>query len=95
MQQQQSIKDSKFYLVTFHDGKEWQEDELVEKSPVPRVRQLLGGRWETSKQYDEFNMKVFYNGQRRVLVIGFPPDKTKEEAIEAINRIRESREDRN
>lgn len=95
MQQQMSMRDSKFFLITFHDGREWKEDELAEQSPINRVRQLLGGRWETSKQYDELNMKVFYNGQKRVMVMGFKPDATKADAEKALREIQQSREDRN
>lgn len=87
----QQMKSSNFFLVTFHDGRDWKDDELVEKTPINRVRQLLGGRWETSKQYDEFNMKVFFNGQKRVLVMGFKPDATKAQAEAALRQIREGR----
>jgi hypothetical protein len=69
-------------------------DELIEGSPIPRVRELLGGRWERSSQYMP-TVKAFFNGTRRVLVMGFPLGKTKEEALEALNQITQGREDLN
>ena len=84
---------SQFFLITSHDGRRWLEDEVVEHTPIPRVRQLLGGRWETTKQYEEFNMRVFYNGRKRVLVLGFPPGKTRTDAMAALRLIHEGRED--
>jgi hypothetical protein len=92
MQQIHSIKDSRFFLVSYNDGtseEAWTEGEVVRNSPVPLVRQLLGGRWETSRQYDEFAMKVFFNGERRVLVLGFKPDATESDVAEALRNLRE------
>ncbi len=85
-----------FFLVTSFDGSVWHDDELVENTPIPRVRELLGGRWERSKQWDTLPFaKAFFNGERRVLVLGFPPGKftTREQALEAVSQIREGRED--
>lgn len=86
------MEKSQFFLITAHDGKRWLDDEVVEHTPIPRVRQLLGGRWETAKQYDTF-VKAFFNGQRRVLVLGFPPGKTREDAMVALRQIHDGRED--
>lgn len=89
------IQQSKFFIVTSSsDGVTWNDDEIVEHTPIPRVRQLLGGRWEVSKSYGSF-MKAFFNGKKRVVVLGMKPSTTKEEAIEALKKIREGREDRN
>jgi hypothetical protein len=85
---------SRFFIVTASlDGETWTDDELVEGKPIPRVRELLGGRWSRSSSYGTY-IKAFFNGQKRVLVLGFPPDKTKEEVLAEMKRIREGREDR-
>lgn len=83
-----------FFLITPFDGSAWGADEIVEQTPIPRVRELLGGRWERSSQYQPL-IKAFFNGDRRVLVMGFPPGKTKEEALEALTQILQGREDVN
>lgn len=88
------IHDSKFFLISSSpDGVRWNDDEVAEKTPIPRVRELLGGRWESSKSYGTF-AKAFFNGQKRVLVLGFHPDKTREFVMEQVQKIREGREDR-
>lgn len=83
-----------FFLITPFDGSAWGADEIVERTPIPRVRELLGGRWERSSQYMP-TVKAFFNGVRRVLVMGFPPGKTKEEALAALAEILKGREDVN
>lgn len=87
---------SQFFIVTHTlDGKNWSDDELVEKSPVKRVREILGGRWDRSSSYGSSYMKAFFSGPRkRVLVLGFHPKMTKEEVLTEMKRIREGREDR-
>lgn len=96
MQKVHSIKESRFFLVQYNgtgteDG--WGDEEIVQKTPVPRVRELLGGRWESSKDYEDFAMKVFFNGQRRVLVMGFKPEMTQDQVLQALQQIRDGRED--
>lgn len=93
--QQEQMKKCEFFLVSHSfDGERWEQDELVESNPVPRVRELLGGRWEWSAQYMP-TVKAFFNGKKRVLVMGFPPEKfaTKEQAMAALYQIHEGRED--
>ena len=89
------MENSNFFLISHSlDGETWQPDELVEGTPMQRVRQLLGGRWDTSRQYHPF-VRAFFNGKRRVLVMGFPPGKSREEARAALHQINEGREDVN
>jgi hypothetical protein len=84
-----------FFLVSHtYDGQNWEEDELVEESPLPRVREILGGQWERASTYHPM-VSAFFNGEKRVLVIGFPPGKTKEEAVQALKQIHSGREDTN
>ncbi len=87
-----------FFLISHSlDGETWQPDELVEQSQghyTKRVRDLLGGRWESSKQYHPF-VRAFFNGAKRVLVMGFPPGKTRADAHAALKQIHEGREDTN
>jgi hypothetical protein len=86
------MEQCQFFLISHSlDGKTWQPDELAEQTPIPRVRQILGGRWDTSKQYHEF-VRAFFSGKRRVLVMGFPPGKTKEQAQAALQQIHEGSE---
>ena len=95
MQQQIEMQKCGFFLVSHSpDGENWEADELVENTPIPRVRELLGGRWERSAQYMPM-VKAFFNGKARVLVMGFPPEKftSKEQALAAMREIHESRED--
>jgi hypothetical protein len=89
------MHDSDFFIVTHSlDGKTWSDDELVEKSPVKRVREILGGRWDRSSSYGTY-MKAFFTGpKKRVLVLGFPPGKTRDEVLSEMERIRAGREDR-
>jgi len=95
MQQEEQMKQCEFFLVSHSfDGENWEQDELVEVTPIPRVRELLGGRWERSAQYMP-TVKAFFNGKKRVLVMGFPPEKTKEEALMALVEILKGREDMN
>ena len=86
---------SKFFIIAHSlDGRTWEDDELVERTPIPRVREILGGRWDRSSSYGTY-MKAFFSGaKKRVLVLGFHPDKTREEVLEQMKRIREGREDR-
>lgn len=88
------MEQCQFFLITPFDGSKWGADELAEKNPIPRVRELLGGRWDRSSQYQPL-IKAFFNGDRRVLVMGFPPGKTREEALEALAQIKNGREDIN
>lgn len=87
------MENAKFFLLTAHDGRRWLADEVAEGNPIPRVRQLLGGRWETTKRYEEFNMRVFFNGARRVVVISFKPEFTAAMVSQALREIHEGRED--
>jgi hypothetical protein len=89
------MHDSEFFIVTHTlDGQTWSDDELVEKTPVKRVREILGGRWDRSSSYGSF-MKAFFAGpKKRVLVLGFPPGKSREFVESELRRIREGREDR-
>lgn len=84
------MENSDFFLITAFDGKAWQPDELVEQSPIPRVRQLLGGRWERSSKPHPF-MRAFFGKQKRVLAMGFPPGTTREKAEAALKQILEER----
>lgn len=89
-----SMMQSKFFILSASlDGETWQDDELVEGKPINRVRDILGGRWDRSSSYGTY-MKAFFTGQKRVLVIGFPPDKSREFVMEQMKNIREGREDR-
>lgn len=88
------MEECNFFLISPFDGKNWGEDEIVESTPIPRVRELLGGRWERSSQYAT-TVKAFFNGPKRVLVMGFPPGKTREDAFAALKQIQQSREDNN
>lgn len=89
------MENSQFFLVTAHDGNRWCDDEVVQGNPIPRVRQLLGGRWERSKQFDEFIKAFFSAGEKRVLVMGFKPGTTEEQVKVIMDQIRSGREDRN
>jgi hypothetical protein len=95
------MQDSQYFLVQGHDGTQWRDEEIVPHTPIPRVRQLLGGRWESSKEYDQFRMKVFFgnrgNQGKRVIVIGLKPGTTEQEAQDALRKIREekAREEQN
>lgn len=86
------MHDSKFFIVTHTlDGQTWSDDELVERSPINRVRQILGGRWDRSSSYGSF-MKAFFAGpKKRVLVLGFKPDASREFVEAELKRIREGR----
>lgn len=88
------MDECEFFLVTPFDGERWQADEIVERNPIPRVRELLGGKWERSSQYMP-TVKAFFSGDRRVLVMGFPPGKTRDEVMHALRLVQESREDDN
>lgn len=99
MQQQQEQvqekKAAKYFLISYSaDGETWQPDELVEHTPVPRVRQLLGGRWEKSSQYTDY-ARAYFNGPRRALVLSFPEGKTREDAEKALKEIHAGREENN
>lgn len=86
MAQQQS-----FYLISPYDGRNWLDDEVANHTPVPRVRQFLGGRWETRKEFQE-DIVAYYNGARRVLVLKFKDGTTQEQAHRILGQIREGRE---
>jgi hypothetical protein len=90
---QQEIQKCEFFLVTpvYDDGRQG-EDELIELSPINRVREILGGRWERSSTYMP-TVKAFFNGKKRVLVMGFPVGTTREQAQAALRTIQEGRED--
>lgn len=92
----QRLKDSKHFLISYFDGKAWADDEAVPHTPIPRVRQLLGGRWENKKDFDDQGIPAaaFFNGDKRVLVLGFKPETTAEGVQQALRQIREGREDR-
>ncbi len=88
------LKDCQFFLLSYtRDGIAWY-DEVAQYNFVPRVMQILGGRWERESSYDPM-ISAFFAGDKRVLVIGFPPAKgwTLEKAQATLDNIRENRED--
>lgn len=93
------MQNSEFFLISKFDGKRWLADEIAEKSPIPAVRKFLGGRWERSSRPDDPKYgkvgRAFFNGERRVLVLAFPPGKTRDQVMKALKEINEGREDTN
>lgn len=88
----QAERDEQFYLISPYDGSKWLDDEVARETPIPRVRQFLGGRWDRSSQYHE-SIKAYFNGTRKVLVMKFPEGTTQEMAHTILGTIREGRED--
>jgi len=81
------------FLISPYDGKRWLDDEIAQHSPIPRVRQLLGGRWDRAKEFQP-EVKAYFTEHRRVLVMRFKPGTSIEEAHRILGTIREGREDR-
>lgn len=82
------------FLISPYDGKDWLDDEVAQHSPIPRVRQFLGGRWDRAKEFQPDVKAYFGASERRVLVMRFKAGTTVEEAHRILGTIREGREDR-
>lgn len=81
-----------YLLSPSYDGKKFDVDEIAMHTPVPRIRQLLGGSWATKREYTA-EISAYFNGPKRVLVMRFKPGTTRTEADEILKRITAERED--
>ena len=74
------------------DGKKFDVDEIATHTPIPRIRQILGGSLSDKREYTP-EISAYFNGKRRVLVMRFKPGCTRDEADRILKNITEERED--
>lgn len=82
------------HLVTKHNGTAWMEDLLVDGDYEPKVRELLGGNWDRTRELIPDLTRAFYRGSYSVLVMRLRgADRGGAERF--LKQVREGREDTN